>query len=161
MEDYTMKKTISKILTFAFVLTLALSLTACGGNSTPSGGDSTPGTSSTAGNDTAAKDWPDNAFTAGLPKPSGKIVNVTVSDTSTSVYLDWTLEEARAYGGSLTAAGVPGEETDSGTAYMFEQTYAQIEAGELWNGYTVSVLATGSADTAKEGSYRITIKKVS
>jgi hypothetical protein len=37
-----MKKTISRILTLALALTLALSVTACGGNSTPSGGTTTP-----------------------------------------------------------------------------------------------------------------------
>jgi hypothetical protein len=122
-----MKKTISMILTLALALTLALSLAACGGNSNgggsntppannstttpPSGGDTTPATSSTADNDTASIEWPDNEYTSGLPKPTSGVVTATqeagksLGEPWILIAMDWTGEAAQAYVEALKAAG--------------------------------------------------------
>jgi hypothetical protein len=101
-----------KILMLAVALMLALSLAACGGNSdTPTtssggnGGNSTNPPASQGGNDNTPAftegEWPDNDWTAQLPKPAagtiGKVSSVGSENQTLSIQMTWTREEASAY----------------------------------------------------------------
>jgi hypothetical protein len=144
----------------ALVCVLALSLlTACdgknkGGNSTtkPPANSSTPGTSQ-GGNSNAAKEWPNNKYTAGLPKPvGGKILKVSVADKYgyMTVDMNWTKEEAESYGKALTAAGVPGSGSMGEKQYVFMRDRSS-HADPYFNGYLVEIKPYGGND------YRISI----
>ncbi|MDR1464294.1 MAG: hypothetical protein LBJ11_03195 [Oscillospiraceae bacterium] len=136
-----MKKAI--ILVLALVLALSL-LTACGekdsgGTGSTGGNSNTPGTSQGGGNNTA-KEWPENKYTAGLPKPSGEILDVAVADKYgyTTVDMKWTKEEAQTYGKALTAAGVPGLGDMGDTQYAFTRDMSS-DADPYFNGYLVTI----------------------
>ncbi len=100
-----------KIVLLALALVLALSLAACGGNdnsSTPSGnsgGNTTNPSASQGGNDNTPAftegEWPDNDWTAQLPKPTagtiGKVSTMGSENQTLSIKMTWTREEASAY----------------------------------------------------------------
>jgi ABC-type glycerol-3-phosphate transport system substrate-binding protein len=139
-----------KLIALALVLVLALSLlAACGGSSNSGGSTAAPpatdaGTSTPpapqGGNDNTAKEWPDNKYTEGLPKPSGEILDVAVADKYgyTTVDMKWTKEEAQACGEALTAAGVPGIGQMGETQYVFNRNMGS-DADPYFNGYLVEI----------------------
>ncbi|MDR0916390.1 MAG: hypothetical protein LBN02_04285 [Oscillospiraceae bacterium] len=136
-----MKKLI--VIALALVLLLAL-LTACGGKDNggtgSDGGDNTTPPASQGGNNNTAKEWPNNKYTEGLPKPSGEILDVAVADKYgyTTVDMKWTKEEAQTYGEALTSAGVPGIGQMGATQYVFNRNMGS-DADPYFNGYLVEI----------------------
>jgi ABC-type glycerol-3-phosphate transport system substrate-binding protein len=132
--------TMKKIITLALVLVLALSLlTACGSKDNGGGSTATP-LASQGGNNNTAKEWPDNKYTAGLPKPSGEILDVAVADKYgyTTVDMKWTKEEAQTYGEALTSAGVPGIGSMGETQYVFNRNMGS-DADPYFNGFLITI----------------------
>jgi hypothetical protein len=146
---------------FALVLTLilALSLAACGGSNSGDNATTTPPASqgettppSNGGGTLNRTEWPDNAYTASVPKPT----DLTIADVQQNLNLngdyggygkvegfvqiaitDWTFEAAVAYVEALKTAGFPGKESVLEPSISFKRTASQIQAGETLNGYAV------------------------
>ena len=90
--------------------------------------------------------WPENDFTAGLPKPTtGNITKVADNfkgGKQIVITVDWTNAQAKQYGEALSAAGVPGNgaggEPDAG--YMFRRS---PDDSSTFNGRNVEIGVTG------------------
>jgi len=99
---------LKRTMTLALVLVLALSLAACGGNSTPDNSQSNGGGS----------EWPaDNEFAKQVPKPDGTVLNVWPGRDRVFASMDWTTEEAEAYGAKLREAGIPADLDETRDGY--------------------------------------------
>jgi hypothetical protein len=162
-----MKKAI--ILMLAFML--AISLAACGSNnntgSTNNGGNSAPETSqrenevpvdddsttapSNGENDNATGEWPENDWTANMPKASGTVIKSEErKDLGTKggfvIYMKWTDEEAQSYGAELKDAGYAptANEVTDGKYYFYGTKDAYVvqigELGESENDYTIAIM---------------------
>jgi hypothetical protein len=165
-----MKKFLALILTAM----LSLVLVACGGDntsstktssknnssssqdkgnsdSTPAGNDSDSGNDDAGGDsadDTPAMEWPNDPRTDILPKPEGTIRQVGEMGGSMNVALDWTTDNAQAYGESL-AADSSFSVTENGMRddnnYYFgadkDGYHISINPGKINGGYIISVIA--------------------
>ncbi|MDR0840486.1 MAG: hypothetical protein LBN26_03770 [Christensenellaceae bacterium] len=161
-----------KIIALALALMLALSLAACGGNSNNGGGSSTPpatsdnnttppasqgGNETTPSNNGGSAEWPaDDEFAKQVPKPNGIILQAWPQSDRVVVKMDWTADEARAYGAELEAAGV------TKLSEMEDEEYGYSFQGEI-NEYTVRVdLITGKAlKEDEQPHYQILVYKLS
>jgi hypothetical protein len=127
-----------KALVLALVLVLALTLTACGSGSSNSGGSTT---TPPADNNTSAQadnsgsqtteqkpsggEWPDNEWTALVPKPTVGTIDPFGSGASGDnsrciIDMGWTADEAKAYAAEVKAAGFDTEESVTEEADYYE-----------------------------------------
>ncbi|MBP1586893.1 MAG: hypothetical protein ILO53_00630 [Clostridia bacterium] len=83
-------------------------------------------------------DWPDNAFTRLIPKPSFTLISVSVDDDSfTAAFRNATLEQVKAYAESVRAAGFTVDSEVREEAVMGVEMYSYTASNS--GGYTVTI----------------------
>ena len=149
-----------KILALALALMMVLSLAACGEKTpAPSGGDTTdPGTSQqeqqpsdtpdestpsdTPDNtqsgkvDNASVEWPENEWTAIIPKAADTVMKIdenmsTGMGNAYVIYMDWTDEDALAYGQKIAETGVTAGINEDISGGKFDMLYTDPDTGRM------------------------------
>ena len=130
------RKTISRkpislaVTALALAMALLLTLAGCGGGGgaqtqQTGTGSTSQGSAGGGGNAATGVDWPDNEYTAVIPKPDMAPTSCSVNDDGFSAMFDGAeYKDARAYGDKLKTAGVDVElnifdEADEYGMYMY------------------------------------------
>ena len=138
-----------KILVLALALMMVLSLAACGGKTDPApsgSGTTDPGTSQQPSNtpddnassgeaDNASVAWPENEWTEIIPKAADTVIKIdenmsTGMGSAYAIYMDWTDEEAHAYGQKIVETGVTAAVPEM-IDCVFQMVYTDPDTGRM------------------------------